>query len=198
MRQRGHPEVAFEKIDTSSEGRLNIVKKTLMLLIGVGVAISHAASCSSPAFPPINGFVLEKFLGNWYEIARMPSSFEKDLVNVTATYELRKDGKVTVINQGFNKKKGKKHLARGKGKFAGSPDIGHLRVSFFGPFYADYIIIALDAASYAYAMVASNSAKYLWILSRTPKLEKGVLDNLLAKARELGFNEKNLVMVEQE
>jgi apolipoprotein D and lipocalin family protein len=174
------------------------MKNLLMFLVGAGVTFSPAASSSSPVFPPVKGFALEKYLGTWFEIARMPVSFEKDLVKVTATYELLKNGKVSVLNQGTKKATGKKQSARGKAKFAGSPDVGHLKVSFFGPFYADYIVVALDTASYQYAMVASKGFKYLWILSRTPKLDKGIIDNLIARARELGFDDKKLIWVEQE
>jgi apolipoprotein D and lipocalin family protein len=149
---------------------------------------------NAPLFTPVIEFSLDRYLGTWYEIARMPVSFEKDLDHVTATYSLRKDGKVEVVNKGY--KKGTEKVARGKAKFAGSTDIGHLRVSFFGPFYADYIIIALDT-NYTYAMVTSSSHKYLWILSRTPKLDQKILDGLLAKAKELGFDTRKLIMVEQ-
>jgi apolipoprotein D and lipocalin family protein len=159
---------------------------------------SPAFSGAPPAFVPVKGFSLERYLGSWYEIARMPVSFEKDLSKVTATYVLRKDGKVDVINQGYKTtKNNKKQVAKGKAKFAASSDIGHLRVSFFGPFYADYIVLALDE-NYSYAMVTSNSNKYLWILSRTPKLEQTILNGLLAKAKELGFDVEKLIMVEQE
>jgi apolipoprotein D and lipocalin family protein len=178
--------------------RVTKMKRVLMFLSFMTVVASQASSDTSPAFPPIKGFMVEKYLGTWYEIARMPVSFEKDLVNVTATYELRKDGKVKVINQGYKKtKQGKRKVAYGKAKFAGSPDVGHLRVSFFGPFYADYIIVALDTVAYQYVMVTGNSHKYLWVLSRTPKLDQTVLDNLLAKAKELGFDSQKLIMVEQ-
>jgi apolipoprotein D and lipocalin family protein len=161
----------------------------------IAMMFSQAFSNSTPAFTPINGFFLDRYLGTWYEIARMPVSFEKDLDRVTATYSLRKDGKVEVLNQGY--RNGRKKVAHGRAKFAGNPDVGHLRVSFFGPFYADYIILALDE-NYTYAMVTSSSNKYLWILSRTPKLDQKILGGLLAKAKELGFDTQKLIMVKQE
>jgi apolipoprotein D and lipocalin family protein len=164
------------------------------LLIAATVIVQTSAEPSA-TFVPVNNFSLEKYLGAWYEIARMPVSFEKDLVNVTATYELRKDGKVNVTNLGY--KNGDKKVARAIAKFAESPNVGHLRVTFFWPFCADYTIVALDS-NYTYAMVAGKSHKYLWILSRTPKLDKEVIDNLLAKAIELGFDATKLIMVEQE
>jgi apolipoprotein D and lipocalin family protein len=175
---------------------MNVPIRTWVLSLSMTAMIfSHAFANSSPAFTPVTGFSLDRYLGVWYEIARMPVSFEKDLDRVTATYTLRKDGKVEVLNQGY--RNGKKKVAHGRAKFAGSPTVGHLRVSFFGPFFADYIILSLDE-NYTYAMVTSSSTKYLWILSRTPKLDQKILDSLLAKATELGFDTGKLIMVEQE
>jgi apolipoprotein D and lipocalin family protein len=158
----------------------------------------HSAGASSMEFTPVGGFELSKYLGTWYEIARMPVSFERDLVGVTATYGLRKDGKVSVLNQGHKKTlQGTIKTAGGKAKFAGKSDVGHLKVSFFGPFYADYIVSVLDS-NYQYAMVVGDSYKYLWILSRTPKLDAAILNGLLEKATELGFDAQELYMVPQE
>jgi apolipoprotein D and lipocalin family protein len=151
-----------------------------------------------PKFEPVSGFDLNRYLGKWYEIARIPTSFEKGLVNVTATYSLRQDGKVQVINEGYKETgKGKHKTAKGKAKLAAKPDSGYLKVSFFGPFYADYIIIDLDLQQYDYAMVAS-SYDYLWILSRQPKMEKDIYDKLIEKASKLGFDTSRLYLVPQD
>ena len=144
---------------------------------------------------PVPDFNLEKYLGRWYEIARMPALFENNLTQVTATYSLRDDGKVRVENEGIDARSSKPKKAIGKAKFAGSADRGHLKVSFFGPFYADYIILELDR-EYRYTMVAS-SMKYLWILSRKPVLEKGMLDGLVEKAKSLGFETDKLYFTPQ-
>jgi apolipoprotein D and lipocalin family protein len=158
---------------------------------------SGRISAATPPYEPVSGFELNRYLGKWYEIARLPVSFEKGLVNVTATYSLRKDGKVKVVNEGFkNAKDGKHKVAKGKAKFGGSPDQGYFRVSFFWPFYADYIIVELDPG-YAYAMVAS-SPKYLWILSREPKMDKNVLNTLIEKAGKLGFDTSKLYFTPQD
>jgi apolipoprotein D and lipocalin family protein len=157
------------------------------------------AGAASMEFTPVNGFELSKYLGTWYEIARMPVSFERDLVAVTATYGLQKHGTVSVLNQGHKKTvQGKLKKAHGKAKFAGNTDKGHLKVSFFWPFYADYIIVALDQKDYQYAMVVSEGFKYLWILSRTPHLDASILNGLLDKAKALGFDTQKLYMVPQE
>ena len=134
----------------------------------------------------------------WYEIARMPVIFEKDLVLVTANYSLKKDGGVKVVNEGFKfSKDGKYAGVTGKAKFAGTPDVGHLRVSFFGPFYSDYIIVELDP-EYQWALVAGISHDYLWILARTPALDPAILDRLVKRAAELGFDTGRLIYVKQE
>lgn len=144
---------------------------------------------------PVLNFDLNKYLGKWYEIARLPASFEKNLIEVTATYSIMKNGKVKVENAGINNKTSKAKKAIGKAKIAKTQDIGYLKVSFFGPFYADYIILELDS-DYQYAMVAS-SKKYLWILSRTPKLDKEIMDKLIEKARSLGFEIDKLYFTPQ-
>jgi apolipoprotein D and lipocalin family protein len=144
---------------------------------------------------PVTNFDLNRYLGKWYELARMPASFEKNLTNVTATYSLKDNGKVKVQNEGTDSKSLKGKMAIGKAKTATSKDIGYLKVSFFGPFYADYIVIDLDK-EYQYAMVAS-STKYLWILSRKPKLEKEIMDKLIEKAKSLGFQIEKLYFTPQ-
>lgn len=144
---------------------------------------------------PVLNFDLNKYLGEWYEIARLPASFEKNLIRVTATYSLEEDGKVKVENAGINEKTSKPKKAIGKAKIAKGKDIGYLKVSFFGPFYADYIILELDS-NYQYSMVAS-SKKHLWILSRTPKIEKEILDRLIEKAKNMGFETEKLFFTPQ-
>jgi apolipoprotein D and lipocalin family protein len=144
-------------------------------------------------FTPVTGFDVARYLGTWYEIARLPNSFEKGMTNVTASYSLRKDGKVKVENAGL--KNGKQKTAIGKAKIAGSVNEGFLRVSFFGPFYGDYVIIDLDE-KYSYALVAS-SHDLLWILSRTPSLDKEIVDRLVEKAGKLGFDTSKLYFTPQ-
>ena len=145
---------------------------------------------------PVSPFSLDRYLGTWYEIARLPNSFEKDLTNVTATYSINKNGMVKVLNSGFNTRKQKQSTAIGKAKFAEKNDIGHLRVSFFWVFYGDYIVLDLDS-EYHYALVAS-SHKYLWILSRTRILEQSILDRLIDKARKNGFDTDKLYFTPQD
>jgi apolipoprotein D and lipocalin family protein len=164
-------------------------------LVVTGALAAICAGFGGQPLEPVTGFALNNYLGTWYEIARLPVSFENHLTHVTATYTLREDGKVRVQNAGIDERTSKKKIAVGKAKFARTADIGHLKVSFFGPFYADYIIVDLDS-EYSCAMVAS-SKKYLWILSRKPELKKEVLGRLLEKAKQLGFDTGRLYFTPQ-
>jgi len=175
------------------------VKHSIVYLFFLSGSFLFNADClfAGPKFEPITGFNLERFLGKWYEIARFPHSFERGLVNVTATYTIRPDGKIDILNEGYKNTPGGKHKkAHGKAKPGSTADTGYLRVSFFGPFYADYIIIDLDKENYSYVMVTS-SYKYLWILSREPKLPEEVIIRLVDKAKSLGFDISKLYFVPQ-
>ena len=141
----------------------------------------------------VTGFTLERYLGTWYEIARLDHRFERGLTQVTATYSMRDDGGVKVLNRGYNEKKSKWSEAEGKAYFVDGPDVGQLKVSFFGPFYGAYNIIALEPENYSYALVIGNSTKYMWILARKPVLEPAVLESLLSRARKLGFTTDELI-----
>ncbi|MEZ5449288.1 MAG: lipocalin family protein [Thiolinea sp.] len=144
----------------------------------------------------VSGFNTERYLGKWYEIARLDHSFERGLEQVTAEYSLREDGELRVINRGFNTAKQKWEEAEGRAKFVDTPDVGRLKVSFFGPFYGGYNIVELDS-DYRYAMIVGNDFDYLWILSRTPQLDSNIQQRLVAKAKALGFATDQLIYVKQ-
>ena len=145
---------------------------------------------------PVSGFELDRYLGRWYEIARLDHSFERGLNRVTADYSLRDDGGVKVINRGYSPRDGRWQEAEGRAYFVKSPDLGFLKVSFFGPFYGSYVILELDS-NYQYALVAGPSRSYLWILARTPQLPPDVITALTAKARAMGFAVDQLIFPEQ-
>jgi apolipoprotein D and lipocalin family protein len=147
---------------------------------------------------PVDDFMVEKYLGKWYEIARLDHSFERGLSRVTAEYSLRDDGGVKVLNRGFVAEEGKWKEAEGKAFFVNEPTQGYLKVSFFGPFYGSYIIMELDEKDYQYSLVCGPKKSYLWILSRTPKLQEEVKIALIAKAKAAGFETDKLIVVEQE
>lgn len=144
---------------------------------------------------PVGNFRLERYLGKWYEIARLDHSFERGLTNVTASYGLREDGGVKVINQGYSAKDHQWKKVEGKAYFVRKSDQGYLKVSFFGPFYGSYIVFELDHENYQYALVCGPDKSYLWILARSPGLDDRTREYLIAKATALGFDTSKLIFV---
>ena len=146
---------------------------------------------------PVKEFELDKYLGKWYEIARLDHSFERGLEQVTAEYSLREGGGVLVKNRGFSIEKNKWREAEGKAFFVGKSSEGYLRVSFFGPFYGSYVVFELDKDNYQYAFVCGPNTSYLWLLSRTPTVEADLLSQFIEKAKKLGFETDKLIYVKQ-
>ncbi len=136
----------------------------------------------------VDNFKLDRYLGTWYEIARIDNRFERGSDHVSAVYTLRKDGMVQVLNKGYYPDKKEWKTAEGKAKFAGNPNVGALKVSFFGPFYGPYNVFALDRENYSWALVTASSRDYFWILARTPQIEPALYDKLLAEAKAQGFD----------
>jgi apolipoprotein D and lipocalin family protein len=147
---------------------------------------------------PVTGFELDKYLGKWYEIARLDHSFERGLEQVSADYSLREDGGVRVENRGFSVEKNKWKTAEGKAFFVGESDEGYLKVSFFGPFYGAYVVFELDKANYQYAFVSGPNTDYLWFLSRTPTVDEKLMTLFKEKAESLGFDTDQLIYVHQQ
>ena len=146
----------------------------------------------------VNDFKIERYLGKWYEIARLNHSFERGLENVTADYTLRDDGGVKIINRGYDPDGKKWKQAEGKAYFVSESTVGQLKVSFFGPFYGGYNIMALDNEGYSYSMVCGPDRSYLWILSRYPEMENLILKELVSQAKDLGFETEKLIYVKQQ
>jgi len=146
---------------------------------------------------PVNNFELNRYLGTWYEIARLDHSFERGMEQVTAEYALREDGGVSVTNRGFLTAENKWKEATGKAFFVEEPNTGYLKVSFFGPFYGSYVIFELDREDYQYAFISGPDNSYLWLLSRTPTVDQKLLDRFVGQAKELGFPIEELIYVRQ-
>ena len=142
---------------------------------------------------PVQGFDLNRYLGKWYEIARLDHSFEEGLDNVTAVYSLRDDGGVNVVNRGFLSKDDVYQQAEGRAYFVNDSDEGYLKVSFFRPFYASYVIFELDQDGYQYAFVSGPDTSFLWLLSRTPTVEQALLDHFIETSASLGFDTEELI-----
>ena len=146
---------------------------------------------------PVTDFEPERYLGKWYEIARLDHSFERNLSNVSALYYKKNDNAIGVVNRGYNEKTGKWEEIEGTAFFTQNESVGSLKVSFFGPFYGGYHIIALDRESYQYAMVVGPRRSYLWILSRQKMLDQQILTELIARAEQWGFDTQDLIYVDQ-
>jgi len=170
-------------------------------MIGRGVVwpvllLLSACTRAPDGVTPVSNFELDRYLGTWYEIARLDHRFERGLSRVTASYSLRDDGGVRVLNRGFDEGEGEWREAEGKAYFTDSPEIGQLEVSFFGPFYGGYNVVDLDFSAYEYALVAGPNRSYLWILARNPDLDKAIIDRLIARARALEFPVDELIFVD--
>lgn len=163
-------------------------------MITLSVLLCLLVGCSKPTVDNsvVTDFDLNRFLGNWYEIARFDHRFERDMDHTKASYMLRDDGKVDVLNTGI--KGGKNSQAKGVAKLTGTPAL--LRVSFWRPFYSDYRIMLVDD-DYRYALVGSGSDDYLWILSRTPHISGDIKDKILAEATKRGYDTDKLIWVKQ-
>lgn len=166
------------------------------VLLGAGIAfVLYSCGSTIPKKAiAVTNFDKAKYLGKWYEIARLDYKWERNLDNVTAEYSLNDNGTIRVDNKGYDVKKDRWEQSIGKAKFVKKDNVGMLKVSFFGPFYSGYNIIAVDS-DYKYALVAGESLKYMWILSRETTMPESIKADFLIKAQEIGYNISDLVWV---
>ena len=155
-------------------------------------ALTLAACSTAPpeGVRPVTSFDINRYLGQWYEIARLDHSFERGMSDVNATYQLQEDGSVKVINRGYDMQRQAWKEAIGRALFIGDPGTASLKVSFFGPFYGGYHVIALDQQNYRWSLVAGPDRDYLWILARDKTLPAEVREQLLSQAKALGFADR--------
>jgi apolipoprotein D and lipocalin family protein len=165
------------------------------LCLGAALSLSGCATAPPAGVSAVTPFDLQRYLGTWYEVARLDHRFERGLSRVTARYSLNPDGSVKVINRGYNAEKGAWSEVDGRALFTGDTNTGSLKVSFFGPFYGGYHVIALDPA-YRWAMVIGPDPSYLWILAREPRIANDVRARLLAQASVAGVNTTGLIWVD--
>jgi len=163
----------------------------------IGLMLLNACATIPKGAVAVKPFDKTLYLGKWYEIARFDFAFERDLDNTTATYSLNDNGTIRVVNRGYNVKSKKWKQAVGKAKFVGNQDIAMFKVSFFGPFYAGYNVLAIDE-NYQYALVAGSSLKYLWLLSRETSMPGEVKKVYLEIAEKLGYQTASLIWVEHD
>jgi apolipoprotein D and lipocalin family protein len=172
--------------------RLGIILTALSALLISG-CMGHPDSLR-----PVKNFDIDRYLGRWYEIARLDHSFERGLSRVSAEYQMREDGGVAVINRGYSEEKKKWSEATGKAYFVNSADEAYLKVSFFGPFYGSYVIFELDQKDYDYAFVSGANTSYLWLLSRTPVVSDELKNRFIETAESRGFAVDDLIWVNQQ
>lgn len=175
---------------------MNKVTLNLLVLLSGIFLLTSCASIPRNA-EPIQDFNFENYLGVWYELARFDFRYEKDLDNTSAQYTLGKDGAVLVLNSGYNTITGEWQKADGKAKLRGEESVAALKVSFFGPFYSGYNVLALDE-DYRYALIAGKSLDYLWILSREKEIPTEIKDDYLKIATEVGYDLDRLIWVKQD
>jgi apolipoprotein D and lipocalin family protein len=169
-------------------------RRSLPLLALVLLTAMTACTRVPEGLQPVTGFDVNRYVGKWYEIARLDHSFERGLQNVSAEYTLKPDGDIAVLNRGYNTEEKQWDEEEGNARFVGDPHVGSLKVSFFGPFYGGYHVLALDH-DYHYAMLTGPSRKYLWILSRQETLPEDVLQGLLHQAKVWGFDTDKIIRV---
>ncbi len=174
--------------------KINYVIGGSLLTVGT-LLLLHSCKTIPNGVTAVQPFNANQYLGKWYEIARLDYRFEKGLNNVTAEYSMNDDGTIKVVNKGYDYKKNEWKESTGKAKFTDSPNVGKLEVSFFGPFYSGYNVIAIDD-NYQYALVVGKNHKYMWLLSRETTMPEHFKENYLTKARQLGYNTDKLVWVE--
>ena len=172
--------------------RLMLMKKNLILFVLL------ATGCVSipDNITPVTSFQIERYLGKWYEIARLDHRFERGLTQISAEYSMRQDGGLKVLNRGYSKEKQEWSEAEGRGYFVQSPNEAYLKVSFFGPFFGSYIVFELDTVNYQYALISGPDKSYFWLLARTPTIDDNLKKKLIAKAAALGFDTKKLIFSE--
>lgn len=172
-----------------------LIGATLLAIIGISV-LKSCRTIPKGAIA-VKPFYIEKYLGKWYEIARLDFRFERNLNNTTANYSLNPSGRIKVVNRGYNYKTNEWKEAVGKAKFVSSANEARLKVSFFGPFYGGYNVIAIDP-DYKYALIAGKNLDYLWLLSRETTMPEIIKQDYLRKAQNIGYNIADLVWVEHD
>lgn len=171
--------------------------KTTIFLFFLGVFFMMGCQSIPKNATAVSPFSLDKYLGKWYELARLDFKYEEGLNNTTATYSMKDNGNVEVLNQGYDYEKKEWTEAKGRAKFRGENNVAELKVSFFGPFWAGYNVISL-AGDYEYALVAGKDTDFLWILARTTTIPDNIRNGFLQEAKKIGYNTDELIWVEHD
>lgn len=175
------------------------MKKRYLLALLIIPCIFMYNNCTGipKGVTPVKNVDTDKYLGKWYEIARFDHKFERGLSKVTAEYSMMDDGGIKVVNRGYKAKENEWSEADGKAYLIGDEGEGHLKVSFFGPFYSSYVVFGLDEKDYQWSYVTGYNKNYLWFLSRTPTVTPEQKERFIQKAKALGYDTDKLIFVEQ-
>ncbi|MBK1663815.1 lipocalin [Rhodospirillum rubrum] len=167
---------------------------------GVFGLLGMLAGCTGVpnGITPAQPFDAGRYLGPWYEVMRLDHGFERDLSDVTATYGLRPDGKISVVNKGYDTKACRWRSIEGYATFQKGPEVPSLSVTFFWPLAGGYHVFALDQTDYGYALVSGPTRDYLWILARKPDLDPAIRASLVDIARQNGFAVDELILVDHQ
>ncbi len=176
--------------------KLSIMRAHALPLLVLLVLSASGCTGRPDGVEPVHPFDFRRYKGEWFEVMRLDHSFESGLTNVTATYTLLDDGSVGVLNRGFDRKNCRWKEANGHAVFQGSSDTASLSVTFFWPFAGGYHVFALDQQDYGWAVISGPSRNYLWILARQPALSADVRNQLIGRARQLGFPVEQLIFVD--
>ena len=176
---------------------MNLIQVFRRRLVTLLFTLSLSACALGPpsGVVPVSNFELSRYLGRWYEIARLDHSFERGMTDVSARYQMREDNSVEVINRGYEPANGRWREAVGTARFIGVPTRGSLKVSFFGPFYGGYHIVALDP-DYRWSLVIGPDTGYAWILARDKSIPIGIREQLVKQAAAAGIDTNALIWVE--
>lgn len=170
--------------------------RAMFLMIGCALTLVGCSTAPPVGINPVSPFEINRYLGKWYEIARLDHSFERGMSDVNATYQLQDDGSIKVINRGYDTQKQAWKEAIGRALFTGDSNTASLKVSFFGPFYGGYHVVALDQKDYRWSLVAGPDRDYLWLLARDKQLPVEIREQLVSQARALGFATDKLIWVD--
>ena len=175
-----------------------IRRARLLPILAALLFLPALAACTGrpDGVEPVQPFAAERYVGRWYEIARLDHRFERGLTNVTAEYALRPDGTVSVVNQGFDPAACAWKRVEGTASFQEGPEVPSLSVTFFWPFAGGYHVFALDGKDYGWAAVSGPTTDYFWILARGPDLAEDVRRDLVDRAAKLGFAMEELILVD--
>jgi len=166
-----------------------------LLIATAGLILAGCTGGPPGGLTVVENFDITRYEGRWYEIARLDHRFERGLTDVTADYTLQDDNTVRVVNRGYSATEQDWDEAVGRARFVGEQTVGALKVSFFGPFYGAYNIVALDQQSYEWALITGPNHNYLWILAREPVLDEATRQRLITMAAQAGFETDNLMTV---